>query len=447
MKLYLLRHGQTDWNVAHKLQGRTDIPLNKKGIGQAQTEAKRVKAAGITFDRVISSPLSRAKQTASIVSGLPEEQIETDARIAEMSFGVDEGKFYSFDPALRDKMEENYRNFAYHPQRYKACQGGESYQQLIERTASFYRDLIARYGDSGESILVVSHGAALHGMLYTMFARENMEEFWDPHIANCRLMRAVKIGDAVVLTEDDLCSVLKQGAGGGDLYIFNREKGKKPDRDKPVRYVGLVSGSVDAGLRPDTDFTIGGDMGKNRILLIAEAEAEASRKIVVNGAEKLITGNAEVAEDGKGGYDAYLPAPSGKKAVLSLITYPDMRVIARGFAPVNPAADISVLPDEEGEKRAEILVSDIPDGMGEIWLDFWCTCGSGTISDAESGRSLIIPAGRAEEVKLRLSDLGKELLRQDSCRLVLSLKADGAVSKAKLPKEVKLLCVRKVHVI
>ena len=93
MRLYLLRHGQTDWNAAHKLQGQTDVPLNETGLKQAREEAKRREEAGITFDRVFSSPLSRAKETARIVSGLPEEEIQTDPRIMEMSFGVDDGDF------------------------------------------------------------------------------------------------------------------------------------------------------------------------------------------------------------------------------------------------------------------------------------------------------------------------------------------------------------------
>ena len=450
MRLYLLRHGQTDWNAAHKLQGQTDVPLNETGLKQAREEAKRREEAGITFDRVFSSPLYRAKETARIVSGLPEEEIQTDPRIMEMSFGVDEGKFYSFDPAQREKMSENYQNFAYHPECYKACQGGESYEDLIRRTADFYRLLNDKYGDSDESILIVSHGAALHALLFTMLHRTDMEEYWQPHIANCRLMQAVFAQEAVILTEDPLCAVLQKAAGEGDLYIFAREKGRKPDRNQPVRYAGIVSGSVDAGLRPDTDFTIGGDLGKNRILLIAEAEAKAAKKINVNGEEQIITGNAEVVEDGKGGYDALLEAPSGRKAVLSLITYPKMRVVARGFAPVNPQVQIIPVPVDPacpGEKREEIRLSDLPEGMGEIWLSFWCTAGRGTLETEDGSGKAEISDGAAHEVKMRLSALGENLLKRESVSLLLKLCPDEKVPTVKLPREVSLLCVRRIHVI
>ncbi len=462
MKLYLLRHGQTDWNASYRLQGQTDIPLNREGIHQAQKEAARVLSEGIVFDRVFTSPLIRARQTAEIVSGLSADRIVEDPRLIEMSFGPDEGTFYSFDPALREKMTENHRNFAYHPQAYQPPEGAETFGQLISRTADFLKSLIAEYGNKPDTILVVSHGAALHAMLFTMLSRTDMEEYWQPRIGNCRLMSVVRTGGAVILTEDTLCATLRGAAGGGDLYVFGREKKKRPETEGPVRYAGIISASVDAGLRPDADFTISGHMGKNRILLIAEKEARAARKIVTRDGEELITGNAQVTEDGKGGYDALLPSPSGKKAVLSLITYPRMRVVARGFAPVNPKVQVRDLPEEwkvPGSKRAEILLTDLPEGMGEIWLSFRYTAGSGQLETEDGGRKKDIPSGRACEGRVSLSSIDGELLRKESCRLILTLypeekgnpdrgtrPGDTAV-KVRLPHEADLLCVRRIHVI
>jgi len=86
---YVLRHGQTDWNVQLRLQGSTDIPLNETGRLQARTAARFLEGQSIT--RILSSPLSRAHETATIVAetlGLP---VETDARLIERSFGVFEG--------------------------------------------------------------------------------------------------------------------------------------------------------------------------------------------------------------------------------------------------------------------------------------------------------------------------------------------------------------------
>lgn len=66
MKLFLTRHGQTDWNIAQKIQGRTDIELNATGIRQA--ENTREKLLDETIDLIISSPLKRTKKTAEIIA-------------------------------------------------------------------------------------------------------------------------------------------------------------------------------------------------------------------------------------------------------------------------------------------------------------------------------------------------------------------------------------------
>ena len=88
-RLYLVRHGQTDWNLAGKLQGQTDIPLNETGRQQAK-QAKKL-LGNLSFDAVYSSPLSRAVETAQLISGHSTLQIITDERIKEIAFGQWEG--------------------------------------------------------------------------------------------------------------------------------------------------------------------------------------------------------------------------------------------------------------------------------------------------------------------------------------------------------------------
>ena len=74
-RLYLIRHGQTDWNVRAALQGRTDIALND--TGRAQAREARALLQGVRFDAVYSSPLSRAVETAALVSGWERGAIQT----------------------------------------------------------------------------------------------------------------------------------------------------------------------------------------------------------------------------------------------------------------------------------------------------------------------------------------------------------------------------------
>ena len=87
--LYIIRHGQTDWNVEHKLQGRTDIPLNENGRKMAVEAHEKYK--DIKIDICYSSPLSRAYETAQTVLEGRNVQIIRDDRLMEMSFGKYEG--------------------------------------------------------------------------------------------------------------------------------------------------------------------------------------------------------------------------------------------------------------------------------------------------------------------------------------------------------------------
>lgn len=84
--LYIMRHGKTDWNAKHKLQGRTDIPLNEEGIQMAEQAKEKYK--DVNFDICYCSPLVRAKQTAEIVLEGRNIPIVYDDRLMEMCFGV-----------------------------------------------------------------------------------------------------------------------------------------------------------------------------------------------------------------------------------------------------------------------------------------------------------------------------------------------------------------------
>ena len=92
--LYIMRHGRTDWNERHKLQGRTDIPLNEDGRRMA--EAAREEYLDVPLDICYCSPLIRAKETAEIVLRGRDIRIRTDERLREMSFGEYEGIENSF---------------------------------------------------------------------------------------------------------------------------------------------------------------------------------------------------------------------------------------------------------------------------------------------------------------------------------------------------------------
>lgn len=89
MKLYIIRHGETAWNVEGRLQGQTDTELNENGVRLAKVTAEGLK--NIPFDLGISSPLRRAKHTAELVLAGRNVPLTTDDRLMELSFGSWEG--------------------------------------------------------------------------------------------------------------------------------------------------------------------------------------------------------------------------------------------------------------------------------------------------------------------------------------------------------------------
>lgn len=172
-QLYLIRHGQTDWNLRAALQGRTDIPLNETGRRQAQEARQRLE--GVRFDAVYSSPLSRAMETAALVSGWPMEKIRADQRLIEIAFGPYEGKdTHTLGPAFAPFFAD--------PAAYQPPEGGESLNSVLERTADFLAFAASQH--EGQTLLVAGHGAALHAMLTAALAN-SLEKFWSVSLDNC----------------------------------------------------------------------------------------------------------------------------------------------------------------------------------------------------------------------------------------------------------------------
>ena len=149
MRIYVARHGQTQWNVDLMVCGRTDIPLTELGLRQAQLLAKEADGLGIT--RIISSPMLRTRQTAAAVAERHQIPVSTDERLIEQDYGECEG-VYRLDPVfLKCK-----RNFAV---RYP---GGESMLDLACRVYAFLDELPMRYPK--ETILLVCHGGVMRSI-------------------------------------------------------------------------------------------------------------------------------------------------------------------------------------------------------------------------------------------------------------------------------------------
>lgn len=90
MPLYLMRHGETDWNKQRRIQGGKDIGLNERGVRQIQ-ESFRQLHGRVNIEHIISSPLQRAYESANLISSIQGLSVHVDSRFSERSFGELEG--------------------------------------------------------------------------------------------------------------------------------------------------------------------------------------------------------------------------------------------------------------------------------------------------------------------------------------------------------------------
>lgn len=170
MNLYVVRHGETVWNLEHKVQGITDIPLTKNGKEEARELQELISTLNI--DVVISSPLIRARETAKILvdSKLP---INIDDRIKERDWGMNEGasidevdKWDCWDVILNTKV-----------------QNIECIQDFMYRVSDFIEDIKIRYKD--KNVLVVTHSAVsrvIHYLLGTIPEDANLSRIDIPNL-------------------------------------------------------------------------------------------------------------------------------------------------------------------------------------------------------------------------------------------------------------------------
>lgn len=181
MKLYVIRHGETDWNIVRRLQGRSNTHLNEKGKELAKITGEALKE--IPFTRCYSSPLSRAMETAQLVLGERDIPIIPEERIAEISFGIYEGKICTKD--VYEIPDPDFMYFFSAPEKYHHPKDAESIEDLCVRTTEFLRELVENPELEDETILIATHGAALRGMLSSL-QMEDLSQFWSGGVyRNC----------------------------------------------------------------------------------------------------------------------------------------------------------------------------------------------------------------------------------------------------------------------
>ena len=171
LELWLVRHGVTDWNLAERIQGWSDPPLNAAGRAQAERLAPRL--AGIAFDAVVASDLDRARTTAALA--LPGVEVRLDPRLRELDYGAFDGA--SWADLAAGPLAEAAAHWRADRQR-RRTPGGESYDDLTARLAAFRADLPAE-----GRVVAFSHSGTIRSALYGVLGRPDGRG-WSLAIAN-----------------------------------------------------------------------------------------------------------------------------------------------------------------------------------------------------------------------------------------------------------------------
>ncbi len=171
--LVLLRHGETAWNRERRLMGAADVPLNEAGRQQCARVGEVL--AGFGIDRIRTSPLSRAAETANIVAQAVAAPIEHDEGLVEVRFGDWQGKTYeeiTVDPRFKQYVEDPVE---------QPTPGGETVVDVQRRGL-----LSLAAARPGERVLFVSHGDLIRSVLCSFLAMP-LAEFRRLRIDNCGL--------------------------------------------------------------------------------------------------------------------------------------------------------------------------------------------------------------------------------------------------------------------
>lgn len=158
-ELWLVRHGQTDWNLGNIVQGQQDIPLNETGIAQARQLAETL--AVTRFDAIYASDLIRARLTAQILAERLGLTVTLDPRLREIRQGVWEGHAIS---EILELYPEDFRGKNDDPTR-PAAEGAEPASQVVTRMVQAANDLHARHKE--QRLILVTHGFAIAALYCT----------------------------------------------------------------------------------------------------------------------------------------------------------------------------------------------------------------------------------------------------------------------------------------
>lgn len=178
MDIYIVRHGETVWNAQKLLQGSTDIELSEKGRALAGETGKNLEE--VHFDKIYSSPLIRAYETACLIRGHRNIPIIRDERLRELCFGINEGKDFS---KLLSDTGDAFHHFFKQPELYRAPEKGETLEHICERAAEFMKEVVEPQTEELERIMIVAHGA-MNKAIMCHVKQHGIDRYWSGGLQN-----------------------------------------------------------------------------------------------------------------------------------------------------------------------------------------------------------------------------------------------------------------------
>ena len=186
--LYIMRHGQTDWNLGNKVQGTSDIELNNTGLIQANEAAEYLKNGQFGIKRIVSSDLKRTAQTAQVIGNKLRVVVDYDSRLREYNFGQIEGC------TVPKISEKTLQEFMQNPKAFNA----EPFEDAFARVSSFLAG-----ADYNTNTLVVSHGIIMRLVIHylsdghTFDLRKFMDVLHATHIKNTSMLRIAGLNSKI----------------------------------------------------------------------------------------------------------------------------------------------------------------------------------------------------------------------------------------------------------
>lgn len=203
MKLYIIRHGQTQWNLEKRLQGWKNSDLTKKGILDAKNLRDRLK--DIDFDFIYSSSQKRAIDTAEIIrDGRSIDIIQLEG-LKEIGFGKWEGMERE---ELQRKYKKEFDVYLNTPHLYRPIKGAESYEDIYKRVEESLNEILK---NKGENVLLVSHGVTIK-ILTSIIKEIPLEEIYNIpiHRGTALNICEIKNGKKEFIVEGDTSHIIEE---------------------------------------------------------------------------------------------------------------------------------------------------------------------------------------------------------------------------------------------